>query len=212
MEAKMKQLFKRSLIIILLLILSNAFVSADTEEIRLGSGAPKIAVHRDANGVNWLKIISQLWGHYKVHEGDKFSYEEVTLNMALNDEREICFVAPVEGQNRAHVVVIAKGNVEYTADIYEGGTGDVGAEITTIYNRDRNLATATNLTFYEVGSRTGGTLIDPGVRGSGVMSGGDLRSEEEWILKDGETYRLIVTAKANGLNLEIDVHYYENGD
>lgn len=143
--------------------------------------------------------------HHELHEGNTFFYSE-RFALGAAGEKELLFQAPSNGE--AHLRIVVKGTGEFTTDLYEGGSGAVGAEQTT-FNRKRFSVKTPVSKIYAVGSRTGGTIIDSDLGGSGNNTGGETRSENEWDADTSQIYRLLVTSVGAGNTLVAKFTWYE---
>lgn len=151
--------------------------------------------------------------HHNIHDGDTFSYSEVTdvPNAAV---RDVLIVTP-NTTHWAHLYVEVMTEAEADYKFYEGtvttGDGTACSEI----NRNRNLTAVTATTVIThtptVAGGAEGTLLEWKHWGTGKGVGGAGRDIEEWVLKQGTKYLIRVTNATTSANqVSITLIWYEH--
>jgi hypothetical protein len=153
-----------------------------------------------------IQAIGTDYVHSELHGGRLFSYNEA-FTLGAAGTKEILFQAPATGT--AHLLITVSATGELTTDLYEGGTGAVGAEETAVFNRNRLSNIAPKSKIFQVGARVGGTLIETDSSGNGNKTAGISRGENEWILGDSEIYRLLITSGIASNDLAAKFEWYE---
>ena len=181
------------------------------QEVKLVSGT-KGAVFPVKVDEHTGGIATMDWAHHEVHEGDAFSchYNNDVTN--VGEMTIIAFNTPNTTKWIHLVTQVTSTAASYFA-IYEAADLDLdeGTDL-TIYNRDRNSATAATVTSIETAPEAGkatsftevqaagATLATTGeihreYMGSGsgqTASGGESRGTHEWILDQGVQYAFVM--------------------
>ena len=154
--------------------------------------------------------------HHEIHCGDSYTVCR-TADLTNGAVDTIIINVPNETgtpQKNYHTVITIVTEAEVQFDLYEGATTAADGTGITAYNRNRNSALTTGLTFFHTPTTpAGGTLICSRHWGTGRNSGGDSRGMQEFILKNNTKYRLVLTnatATNNYISWEID-HYVHPG-
>jgi len=151
------------------------------------------------------------WEHSLIHSGKMFQVSEYDTDTDIIAPKQIS-ILPV-GQNQ-HIIFSVSASASCKVQLVEGvaiGTGGSAAAGTAMVptNRDRaslGLSSAVVHKDYVLGSsgQAAGTEIDA------IYLPGVARSAQEWILKAGTLYGLIITAIADNTVLSWSVDLYED--
>ena len=147
--------------------------------------------------------------HLFIEAGYLYRLKDTTLNLPQDSTTGFAFLTPTsEDASYLHITFETDGAGESTILIYEGITGDVGDEITSIYYLNRNSTRTRNTTFYEIGSAVGTLLIDPEVYGAQKKTGGGGFGEEIVCLPN-TYYLFLIRADASNLDYTYKALAYE---
>lgn len=161
-----------------------------------------------------MKIIES--AHSELHGGKHFTYSQIDLDFDIADAVELLIVTP-NTTEWTHMIFEVDAAFDTTVSLYEGATHTVAAT-QTAYNNNRNSASV-NATTINTHNNDGvdGTAIftssfgiNTGVGVNAVLSGGNARGENEWILKQNEKYLLTVVSGTDDSRLSIKLNWYEH--
>jgi len=152
--------------------------------------------------------------HYRVHIGEMFQVDKVSLAVANNASSEILIRVPSNGS--AHMAFTIRAGGDTRLQLFEGPTvtGD-GVSIPTV-NRNRFSSKVTGILAFHTP-----TVADDGVPLSSILSaggtggnsaGGDASSFSEWVLKSDTDYLMKGTNVAGtAQNIGLEVYWYQIG-
>jgi len=200
----MKKLFKVAFV--LLLVLSGMLSYSD--ERAINPVTTRVMASEDQNGIFTVKNYTIDWQHWLLHAGYLYRYKDTTLNLAADSTDGFVILTPTSDEAPLHITLQTDGSGESSIFIYEGITGDVGAEISTVYFLNRNSTRTRNSTFYEIGSAIGTLLLDPNKYGQQKKSGGGDFSQE-LLCKPSTYYLFLIRSDAAGGNYTYTALGYE---
>ena len=150
------------------------------------------------------------FAHHELHEGDLYSYCEVT-DLGNGASRNI-LIRTISTTKIAHIFLVVQTELETGLFLYEDTIVSNNGTDVVEQNRNRNSAnTATIVVSHTPTVSNDGTLLCVKHWGSGRGAGGGDRSENEWLLKTGANYLLRVTnATANNNQVSIELIWYEH--
>ena len=174
--------------------------------VESGGNNPGIEVDRMFNAI---KIIDTV--HSEIHEGEHWTLVDSDEKNALQ-YKYYSFVAP--SAEYAHFVCEVGLSNTGVVGFYEGSTLTATGTAITPNNNDRNNITSTTgmLCYEDVGPSVAGTLLNYFVIGSSSPSakiGGITGTRNEWILKKGTRYLLIILVDNNNTKIALDATWYE---
>lgn len=151
------------------------------------------------------------YAHHEIHEGD--AYQGGYLVDLGNAAALNLLLTTPNSAKRLHCTVEVVSESEVEAGLYEDANASGGTAI-TVFNRNRNSASATGATLTHTPTiTTDGTRIDAWHFGSGRGVGGSERGVEELLLKQNSKYLLRVTnATATNNQVQVHLHWYEHTD
>lgn len=179
-------------------------------------------------------LVSITLAHHEIHEGCAFSVHIDNTTANSGDDRTLLgFECPGDA-SWAHLTVQASASNAAEVFLYEDVTidDDEGTEI-PIEDRNRNtgntstmlsfgnpavagLATWMNESEVNLANFSAATILDHFqlVAGAGPKAvGGDQRAEQEWVLKQGLKYAVVIQNIGATVNLhEIHLEFYEHTD
>ncbi len=156
--------------------------------------------------------------HHELHAGSHFTYSQIDADFDIADAVELLIVTP-DTTKWAHMVVDVEAALDTNVKLYEGSTHTVDAA-QTARNNNRNSETS-NTTTINTHNNDGadGTLIfesqfgiSTGGGANKLTGGGAVRGAQEWILKQDESYLLVVTSGSDNSSLSIKLSWYEHTD
>ena len=156
--------------------------------------------------------------HHEVHSGSHFTYSQVDADWDIADVVELLIVAP-DTTKWAHLVIDVEAALDTNVKLYEGSTHTVLAA-QTAYNNNRNSGTANTTTINKHNNDgADGTLIfesqfgiSVGGGATKITGGGATRGAQEIILKQDESYLLVITSGSDDSSLSIKLSWYEHTD
>jgi hypothetical protein len=148
------------------------------------------------------------WEHYEIHDGDSYEADNQSTALASGDKINICFQTP-NTSKRIHAYFVGGASGLGSLYLLEGVTFTTpSGSALAPRNRDRNSANTSTLSDITGASNSvtkNGTLATTGteivrqlVPGSGRVSGGESRSEDEFILKQNTKYAVVFEAQHSG--------------
>lgn len=148
--------------------------------------------------------------HHEIHDGMHYTFCDLNT-IALASSKYYRIVTP-NTSKRIHFsfTVVADGAIE--AYLFESPTVTVdGTDVTSlIKNNERNSTNVTSITLFEDPTITAdGTPLLITILGSGGKTGGDSRSENEFVLKQNTVYAVKVTTLAANIKNVIRLYWYE---
>lgn len=148
------------------------------------------------------------FAHHQIHEGETHEVQSDRNGIGTGTYK---YAIVVPASKYPHMVLKCQVyNGVAIINLYEGATFTGGA-LLTAYNRNRNsiLVPATTITG-GVTSEDGTLLPASFYAGSGSKASGNSRSEEEFILRAGTTYRVDLIGKISGTDAIIQFNWYED--
>lgn len=151
------------------------------------------------------------WAHHEIHAGHSYFYADaVTLGVASQDY----LITTPNSTPYAHMIIHADGTEVTSFSIYEAGDR-AGTTGQTIYNSNRNSATASVLTIHKgtSGGTTDGTLVSYYASGSAHGSSAQsatITFSNEIILKKNTKYIFRTTSGTAGNLCNIRFSWYEH--
>ena len=159
--------------------------------------------------------------HHEVHEGNSYIVDEVVDAASL----ALAFYVPT-GTKRAHLIFQWAAESKAHIEIYEGRTWNTGTgSKIVIYNRDRNSSNISQMEEDTTGAfvasmgvvkdptgQAGGTVIHNEYAWSDKKETNRNRDVSEFILKNNETYVVLLTSDDGAKGLHIALHWYEHTD
>lgn len=143
--------------------------------------------------------------HHEVHEGEMYDVCEL-ISLGLGATRNYLITTGIKSVHfKYDVTADGKGNVTLYEDTTTSSAGTSMSEL----NRNR-ISTNTAITVVtHTPTITGdGTMLCQELFGSSNKSGGEARSENEWILKKNSKYMIRITATV-ALDFSIKINWYE---
>ena len=197
---------------------------------RWGSGAGETDDVRIDGATNALNSIS--YEHHEVHSGSSFTCHYANDVTNIGEMTAIAFNTP-DTTKWVHLVVAAGSTGACYVGIYENTSIDVdeGTQL-TIYNRNRNNATAATVTSIETvpvankatsyteaqaagANITLTTELERNYLGAGERKtvGGSGRGTQEWVLDQNQQYCVMVySLTADTVTHNITLDWYEHTD
>jgi hypothetical protein len=159
-----------------------------------------------------LQIVD--YSHHERHGGSAFFYMD-SVELGLGGVQTYLITTP-NTTKWSHFTFQGSGSAITQVDLYEGADR-TGTTLQTVWNANRNSATAADTTIHKghSGGSTDGTLIWTRKSGSATAqarTGNEGKHEQEIILKQNTKYiiRLTSSTAANLTNLMLD--WYEHAD
>jgi hypothetical protein len=154
---------------------------------------PGISVSAGAGGDRTTgAAIAVDYAHHEIHEGDAFQVSHAE-DIGSSSTYKFLITTP-DTTKWIHMFAFAIAEIEAEIRVYEAPTTPSAGSDLTAYNKNRNSAAVTGLTAIKRGIATvaDGTLIQTVHIGSGRTAGGDVRSENEWVLKQNTSYVIAI--------------------
>jgi len=149
------------------------------------------------------------YDHHEVHGGSSYVVSG-TATLGNGATQDILVVTP-NTTKWAHLIGLVTSSGLATVTFYEGATVSNAGAATTEVNRNRNSTNTAGVVVTTGPTVTGtGTAIFSQSSGAGQNVGGEVRGENEFILKQNTIYLLRITsaAAANVVNYILD--WYEH--
>lgn len=192
-------------------------VDSDDNELDINAdGSINTNLPNIDNITNALLVINN--AHHEIHSGRAYTAEVVATG-GSGTKATITFTTP-DTARWMHIIVHARSNVEAHYILGENPTitADTGTNF-IVCNRNRNSANVSGV----IGTRImeaenmteGATVTDYGTIlkeihfGNGKV-GGEVRGDDEWILKQNTTYVLEVVSEAASSDNMIEIDWYEH--
>lgn len=182
---------------------------------RWGSGAGEVDDVRIDAATNSLQTID--YAHHEVHGGSHFTYSEID-SLGDGGELEILITTPA-GTKWGHLTFQVIGALHTTVEFFEDCTHVAGAAKTS-YDNNRNTQNTASITLAANGGTGADGVkifetqfgLDAGGGANRVTSGGEGRSEAEWILEANNKYLLTVTSLTDANEVAVILSWYEHTD
>jgi len=174
----------------------------------LDNGTKDVAAIADA--VSGASVVID-FAHHELHEGDHY-YATGTTTLGIGEVLNILIVTP-NTTKWAHLEGQIGTSGTATVGFYEGSTTSAAGSAVTEFNRNRNSANTAAVVVTTGPTITGdGTLIFTAQSGAGQRVGGDVRAQNEFILKQNTKYILRVTSAVatNVTNWLVDWYEHVN--
>ena len=111
-----------------------------------------------------------------------------------------------------HMIWKVKSSAQGTIALYEVAVSSGGTAL-TVNNHNRLSSNVSDITFVQSSTvTTTGTTIAGEVIGSGQQGGGEVRSENEWILKTDTKYAFFILSTAASNEISYMFSFYVLGD
>ena len=187
---------------------SNTVINPAKEDGALKTMSDRFITILGPSGQSWdattTNIVTLHHSHDFIHDGLRFIAHEYTSLANGN----VKYYKILTGTKWVHFIPKISSNAEIVVAWLESPTITVNGSTLTNYNRNRTSANTALTTIYSGSTATAdGTEIESVVISSG-KSFGDLRSEEEIVLKPSTTYAMKITANA-AVNYSINFDIYE---
>jgi hypothetical protein len=144
--------------------------------------------------------------HSQIHKENAYLYG-VRQTLGSGAETEIVIVAPSSGL--AHLEISVKGSGALYTDLYEDSSDAYGSERTAVFNRMRTSNKTPKMKIYDVGTSSGGTIIDPNSAGSGQSTSGETGRTFEFGIGNAKIYRLLIHSNAASNLVTTRFEWYE---
>ena len=180
---------------------ARVFGSVDTDDqlrVTLGAGV-------DADTTSLVTIDVP---HHEIHEGEMFTANAVDATLANGETLVVHILA---GSKESHMMFAASCPLSFYAQFYEAPTLTGNGTPVAVYKRNRNdtTHTPTSTVFTAPTYSAPGTLMESYYVGTGKTSGGESRSDHEWILAHDVSYLIVVTSGANANSGSVVLNWYE---
>jgi hypothetical protein len=175
---------------------------------------PGISVSAGAGGDRTTGAAIALdFAHHEIHEGDAFQASHAE-DIAGTTTYKFLITTP-NTKKWIHMFAFFIAEAEAEVRFNEDPTTPSGGTDLSVLNKNRNSATPSGLVALKKGASAvaDGTLLQTIHVGSGKASGGDARSENEWILKQNASYIIAIqniTASANYCTLVLNWYEHTN--
>jgi len=162
--------------------------------------------------------------HHEIHRGDSFKADINTNDLDDEGDEDALHISFTTANTTKwmHLVVEATATGVADLSITEAPTGGVaGGDDLAIFNKNRNSSTISgaistgsstvNKMTQDASAPTGGTEIHHWKFGTGKNKiGGNVRSIEEFILKQNTKYSLRLSSATADIIAQLTLHWYEN--
>jgi hypothetical protein len=151
-------------------------------------------------------VIAVESGHYEIHEGNAFNYSDGIQLGASGTQ----YYLLTTGAKYPHLLLHIFFGGEATVQLFEGADRS-GSAAGTVFNRSRPSSKAPTMTVHKgiTGGTTDGVQIQTSRYGSGLIGGGEMRGENEWILKPNTKYLLLITSIVATNDIAVGINWYE---
>ena len=151
--------------------------------------------------------------HLLRHKGRMWVSGSTIIAVAIAGVTNFIIRIPATGAGgyETHIRYMVQSSGETNVDVYENPTVTVAGNARAPLNADRDSAAATAITcFSESTIGANGTYLESHIIGSaGGRVGGVARGLEEWIGDVDEDDLLVVTTRANNLDITVTWRFYE---
>jgi hypothetical protein len=167
---------------------------------------PLTTKYLDSNSMSFVQIDG---AHQEIHKGTHYIANHYVASLATGGVLLLYIVAPTSAAG-AHSKIFAQSTGLCEFSFYKNPTVSAQGTAVTRINRNLNFEVNGELLVYHTPTVTSnGTLIQLTYLGSDRAIGGGLRSEEEFLLKSGDTYLIKIESKANGVSASAGIDWYE---
>ena len=160
------------------------------------------------------------YAHHEVHSGSHYTYSEF-FSLGDGDEKELIIITP-DTTKWAHMLFAVNGALHTTVKAFEDTTwASTGTDFSSlILNNNRNSDNTAGVTIRGKGATgTDANLIfsgqfgnDSGNGATRLVSGGSVRGDAEWVLKQNSKYLLTITSLSAANELALVLSWYEHRD
>ena len=178
---------------------------------RLDSSATVKSARMDAS-THSLQTVD--YAHHEIHSGTHYVYKE-THAIAKNQTLDHLIIVPATTKWPHMIVDVENITSAITVSLYEGATVSANGVLENSRNRNRNFADNNTTLVYEAPTvLTTGALLTAATVGAGRNSaGGEIRDNEEMVLKQNTLYLLrIVEPNIQATTVNINFDWYEHSD
>lgn len=163
---------------------------------------------------NTLQTID--YAHHEIHSGSHFFYFDYDNDVDTGTPKYYRLTTP-DTTKWIHLTITLYSEGSGTWQFFENPTVNAAGTAATVFNSNRNSATAATLVVaYDATSTADGTLLKVWRTGSGTNApsrvGGESRAETEIILKQNEDYFIKFTPDSNDARTKIELEWYEHTD
>ena len=146
--------------------------------------------------------------HSAIHNGTHFNYADYQLDNDSGSTIIFTFTT-LDNEELTHFLFMACSSLGATLEIYEGSTGVSGGEVIVPRNNNRISLNTSNVSILK-----DPTITSFGTRAQGFLLGGDRQSgnikrENEYVLKPNTTYSMVITSLVNNCNIGWNAEWYE---
>jgi hypothetical protein len=161
---------------------------------------------------NTLQTID--YAHHEVHAGSHFFYSNYDSDVDTGAPKYYRLTTP-NTTTWIHLTLILYSEGIGTWELFENPTVNASGTTATVFNSDRNSATAAGLVVaYDATSTADGTLLKTWRTGSGTNAptriGSTTDRDEEIILKQNEDYFIKFTPDADNAKTKLELGWYEH--
>jgi hypothetical protein len=184
------------------------------ENVRIVQGQTgynmKVSLDQIEPSTNSVKVID--YSHAELHRGDHYFYtDHVELDSAAIQNYLITTSNTAEW---GHMHIMASGSAITTVEVFEA-TDKTGTTAQTVFNNNRNSANTATITVHKgiSGGTTDGTRLIYTKSGSSTnqsRSGGEVRNDEELLLKQNTKYIVRITSGTNDNLCNLALYWYEH--
>jgi len=191
---------------------------------RLELGGQKLRVVDDLEQANALRVnmqnsidavsgglITVDFPHHEIHEGDHYM-SGGTVTLGLGGVLDVLVTTP-DTTKWAHLEGLVNSSGAANVLFYEGATVSDNGSTALAVNRNRNSEnTAAVIISTGPTVSSPGSVLYPSLMGVGQNSGGLIRSEDEFILRQNTLYVIRITSEAasNRINWRLDWYEHTN--
>ena len=152
------------------------------------------------------------YSHVAIHDGNAFAFKDI-LSLGSAEIGSYMLTTP-NTTKHVHFGYDVDSSVGFTFDLYEAVNGS-GAIAQTVFNRNRNLATAAGMVLHKGCSAdcTAATKISQGLAGIGGLASklaGSMAESSEWVLKQNTKYVLKLTSAAASNKVVVKFNWFEH--
>jgi hypothetical protein len=153
------------------------------------------------------------YGHHEIHSGSAYSFSLVTT-AAQGGGTHVIRLVTDNTTKWTHMLAGFLSDQAFTVTFYEGTTFLANGTGGASFNRNRNSDNTSTLTVsYGATIDVAGTQLFSARTGARGV-GSNIRSDNEWILKQNTAYAIELTnhATSAAANLSVELHYYLHTD
>jgi len=182
----------------------------------LGSIARQLLTDKDGriaslDRATWAQNIIS-YEHHEIHAGSHFNICDYDVGLGSGVEIEFIVTTP-DTTKLAHLTFSIFSSTGARVDIYEGASGITGGNAVIPRNNNRSSTNTSVMTVVKDPSAitSDGTFAAGYLAGAGRTAGFANR-ENEYVLKQNETYLLRITTTASSNNVSWCFEWYEHTD